>query len=257
MRFSSSCSHKAALSTSTFESQSQTPKTLLEHHRKSTKMSRPILLTRSQTAPQLPPLLFISPISPIKIPFNDPFSTPESKDDSQHPKTPYPDSTHPFTRSSSCLLTHSPHPQSQPQRHASWPRRRASFTSQTTTKSLPPPITTRPAHIFHRLRSSFSTFILTNRKEVCVEHKQKSMPNSGDAYLENEDGDMDTWDRGWERGYEGEKVEGAGHGEIEGKFADGTCLHLPPEVSMDRSEIEYLRRLERVALSARGKSAMV
>jgi hypothetical protein len=58
----------------------------------------------------------------------------------------------------------------------------------------------------------------------------------------------------WDAPFTGENggdEYGYGYGDMEESCIPGFCLHLPPEVSMDTSEIEYLRRLEREAMSAR------
>ncbi|KAL2069654.1 hypothetical protein VTL71DRAFT_14333 [Oculimacula yallundae] len=224
-------------------------------------MSRPSLYTRSHTAPQLPPLRSISPISPITIPFKNPFHPTESPHHRHHTQVSPLKLNHPFTRSTSCLPLPLPDPQIPLQKHTSWPLRRASLASPSitkstkSTKSLPlntPTGLINSTHIFHRLRSSFSTFLSVKLEDLYLEREQKSRQE----YRDDEYEDEDMWDRGWERGYEGRMshVEDGSVGEGEGIFAHGSCLHLPPEVSMDRSEIEYLRRLEREALGARGTS---
>ncbi|KAH6713741.1 hypothetical protein DL95DRAFT_449718 [Leptodontidium sp. 2 PMI_412] len=209
-------------------------------------MPRPSFYTRSKTAPQLPPLSDISPISPITLPFTDPFSPtskiPHHQNQNQH-QTQTQNLTHHLTRSTSCPSS------PQPQKRLSWSLRRASLATKSLTHlplQLPLPII-RPTHILQSLRSSFSSLV-SKREEHNHNHQQKKereQKQRNDSEEENED----VWGREWEVGYESRR--GDGESEEEEEFERGFCLHLPPEVSMDKSEIEYLRRLEREALSAR------
>ncbi|KAH7397815.1 hypothetical protein BKA64DRAFT_672877 [Cadophora sp. MPI-SDFR-AT-0126] len=221
----------------------QTPPWPQQHN-----MHRTNLLTRSRTAPQLPP---ISDVSPINLSFMDPFSppTPNNRRHQQLQQVENQNLTHHSTQSISCLP--SPHPNSLPQKHLTWPLRRTSFAS-IATKSLPH-LPLRPTHLLHRLRSSVSSLVVTKHQ---YQHQHPNPQHSNQKHHErresgSSEGD-DSWRMDWDAPFTGEnRGDDYGYGEMEESCIPGFCLRLPPEVSRDTSEIEYLRRLEREAMSAR------
>lgn len=255
--FSISHTKASSVSTSTSEAVFPKPPPSPPQTDDESKMSRPPLYTRSKTAPQLPPLLSISPISLIALPFQDPFSPIRTPCHHTHPQDQHQHQhqslTHHITRSTSYLPSPvSPHPLSPPQKPLSWPLRRTSLASLAT-KSLPclPLATIKPAHLFQRIRSSFSTFLEDRREERNKEWESEQKKKQEQKFQEDRQEEEETWGREWEMGYQGGGRDGQEGGYEYEEFGEDFYSHLPPEVSMDRSEIEYLRRLEREALSAR------
>ena len=244
------------------ESQSQYLQVPPQHHHP--QMHRPNLLMRSRTAPQLPA---IPNMSPMSLSFMDPFSPSTSRNHRhQQPEIETQNLTHHFTQSTSCLP--SPHLNTPPQKHLTWPLCRTAFASLTT-KSLPH-LPLRPTHLFHRLRGSFSNLSVSKHHHQdqaqsphqCQNQNQSHNHRHHQRRASGSSEEADSWRMDWDTPFTGEH-EGDEYGyrcwemDAEESCIPGFCLHLPPEISRDRSEIEYLRRLQREAMSAVAVDIMV
>ena len=236
------------------ESQSQYLEIPPRHHHH--KMHRPNLLIRSRTAPQLPA---IPNMSPMSFSFMDPFSPSTSRNHRhQQPQNDPRNLTHHLTQSTSCLP--SPLPNFPPHKHLTWPLRRTSFASLTT-KSLPH-LPLRPTYLFHRLRGSFSHLSAskhhqeqTQSQDQCRNQNHNHKHSHHQRRESGSSEEADSWRMGWDTPFTGEH-EGDEYGyrcwemDAQESCIPGFCLHLPPEISRDRSEIEFLRRLQREVMSA-------